>query len=150
MHVLTVLDHPDPNSFSAAVAQAFMDGAASAGHECELADLNAEGFDPRWGMADRLAGSFWRRGHTCGSRWSSGRAATPNSGKPSRIRRNPTAPPSGITLIQPKHLVSSGGPLIGSLRPSHLADSGTPESPPRRPGCCHDARRSRFHRSPAR
>lgn len=52
MHVLTVLDHPNPASFSAAVAQRFMAGAQSAGHSVELADLNAEGFDPRWTMAD--------------------------------------------------------------------------------------------------
>lgn len=52
MHVLTILDHPNPNSFSAAVAQRFMSGAEAAGHTIELADLNAEGFDPRWSMAD--------------------------------------------------------------------------------------------------
>jgi len=52
MHVLTVLDHPNPKSFSAAVAAAFMDGARAAGHSTELADLHAEGFDPRWTMAD--------------------------------------------------------------------------------------------------
>ena len=55
MQVLTVLDHPDPHAFSAAVAQAFMKGARSAGHVCEIADLYAEGFDPRWTMADRAA-----------------------------------------------------------------------------------------------
>ncbi|MEM7378420.1 MAG: NAD(P)H-dependent oxidoreductase [Pseudomonadota bacterium] len=52
MHVLTVLDHPNPTSFSAAVAQRFIDGARAAGHTAELADLHAEGFDPRWSMAD--------------------------------------------------------------------------------------------------
>lgn len=52
MHVLTILDHPDPNAFSAAVAKHFMDGAMAAGHSVELADLHAEGFDPRWTMAD--------------------------------------------------------------------------------------------------
>ncbi|MET1410994.1 NAD(P)H-dependent oxidoreductase [Roseibium sp. HPY-6] len=52
MHVLTVLDHPDPTSFSAAAARKFMDGVASAGHSAELVDLHAEGFDPRWTMAD--------------------------------------------------------------------------------------------------
>lgn len=52
MHVLIVLDHPDPASFSRAVAHRFIDGAAHAGHTTELADLNAEGFDPRWRMAD--------------------------------------------------------------------------------------------------
>lgn len=52
MHVLTILDHPDPHSFSAAVAHRFMDGAKAAGHSVELADLHAEGFDPRWSLAD--------------------------------------------------------------------------------------------------
>jgi NAD(P)H dehydrogenase (quinone) len=55
MHVLTVLDHPDPASFSAAVAQQFMAGASAAGHTFELADLYREGFDPRWSMADITA-----------------------------------------------------------------------------------------------
>lgn len=52
MHILTVLDHPNPKSFSAAVAQQFMEGAEGAGHSVELADLNGEAFDPRWTMAD--------------------------------------------------------------------------------------------------
>jgi NAD(P)H dehydrogenase (quinone) len=52
VHVLTVLDHPDPNAFSAAVARQFMAGAAAAGHSVELSDLHAEGFDPCWGLAD--------------------------------------------------------------------------------------------------
>ena len=55
MHVLTILDHPNPASFSAAVAQHFMDGAKAAGHSVELADLHEEGFDPRWTMADIAA-----------------------------------------------------------------------------------------------
>ncbi|MGI9367641.1 MAG: NAD(P)H-dependent oxidoreductase [Ruegeria sp.] len=57
MHVLTVLDHPNPASFSAAVAQQFMEGAKTAGHSVELADLHAEGFNPRWTMADIEADS---------------------------------------------------------------------------------------------
>jgi NAD(P)H dehydrogenase (quinone) len=52
MHILVVLDHPDPNSLSAALAQKFISGAQSAGHTTELADLNTEGFDPRWTIAD--------------------------------------------------------------------------------------------------
>ncbi|WGI21569.1 NAD(P)H-dependent oxidoreductase [Amylibacter sp. IMCC11727] len=52
MHILVVLDHPDPNSFSAAIAAEFIRGASEAGHTTELADLNAEEFDPRWSMAD--------------------------------------------------------------------------------------------------
>lgn len=52
MHVLTLLDHPDPNSFSSVVAREFCAGAESVGHSTELADLHAERFDPRWSMAD--------------------------------------------------------------------------------------------------
>ena len=52
MHVLTILDHPNRASFSAAVARNFNEGAEAAGHSVELADLHAEGFDPRWSMAD--------------------------------------------------------------------------------------------------
>ena len=52
MHVLTILDHPDSESFTAAAAQKFMEGANAAGHTTELGDLHAEGFDPRWSMAD--------------------------------------------------------------------------------------------------
>ena len=52
MHVLTVLDHPDPRSFSSAIAREFCAGAKTAGHTTELADLHAGNFDPRWTMAD--------------------------------------------------------------------------------------------------
>ncbi|MGI9351244.1 MAG: NAD(P)H-dependent oxidoreductase [Rhizobiaceae bacterium] len=52
MHVLTVLDHPDINSFSHATARHFMEGVKAAGHTTELADLHAEGFDPRWSIPD--------------------------------------------------------------------------------------------------
>ncbi|WP_164661825.1 NAD(P)H-dependent oxidoreductase [Tropicibacter sp. Alg240-R139] len=52
MHVLTVLDHPNPTSFSAAAATRFMEGAQAAGHTVELADLHAEGFNPLWTMQD--------------------------------------------------------------------------------------------------
>jgi NAD(P)H dehydrogenase (quinone) len=44
--VLTVLCHPRPDSFTAAVAAAFRAGLAESGHAGELADLYAEGFDP--------------------------------------------------------------------------------------------------------
>lgn len=52
MHILTVLDHPNPNSFTAAAVARFSEGARAAGHTTELADLHSEGFDPRWTMAD--------------------------------------------------------------------------------------------------
>lgn len=63
MHVLTILDHPDPTSFSAAIARAFCEGAEMAGHTSELADLHAEGFDPRWSMADIEADSSGQAPH---------------------------------------------------------------------------------------
>jgi NAD(P)H dehydrogenase (quinone) len=46
MHVLTVLSHPNPNSFSHSVAKRFVEGAQSVGHSVEVADLYAEDFDP--------------------------------------------------------------------------------------------------------
>jgi NAD(P)H dehydrogenase (quinone) len=52
LHVLTILDHPDPNSFTAASGAQFMKGATTAGHTVELADLHTEGFDPRWSTVD--------------------------------------------------------------------------------------------------
>ncbi|MDA5556590.1 NAD(P)H-dependent oxidoreductase [Shimia sp. MMG029] len=52
MHVLTVLDHPTPSCFSATAAARFIAGLRSAGHTAELADLNAEGFNPLWSLAD--------------------------------------------------------------------------------------------------
>ncbi len=52
MHVLIVIDHHNPASFSHAVAARFADGARAAGHTIEIADLRAEGFDPRWQAGD--------------------------------------------------------------------------------------------------
>ncbi len=52
MHVLIVIDHPDPNSLTHALAKRFSEGAVNAGHTVEFADLHAENFDPRWSMAD--------------------------------------------------------------------------------------------------
>ncbi|MEM7441158.1 MAG: NAD(P)H-dependent oxidoreductase [Pseudomonadota bacterium] len=53
MHVLIVIDHPTPKSFTHAAANRFADGTRDAGHTTEIADLYAEGFDPRWSVADR-------------------------------------------------------------------------------------------------
>ena len=52
MHILTVIDHPDPNSLTHAVAARFTNGVLDAGHTSETADLHAEGFSPVWSMAD--------------------------------------------------------------------------------------------------
>ena len=46
MRVLTVYAHPDPGSFNHAVLEAFTRGLADAGHESEVVDLYAIGFDP--------------------------------------------------------------------------------------------------------
>ena len=45
MHILTVIDHPDPKSFTHAIAVRFGEGAQEAGHTVETADLHAEGFN---------------------------------------------------------------------------------------------------------
>lgn len=55
MPALIVTANPDPNSLTAAVARAIADGARRAGSEATIADLTAEGFDPRYGAADRAA-----------------------------------------------------------------------------------------------
>ena len=52
MNVLVIFDHPRRNSFSGAVLDKLIDGLAAAGHTVELADLRAEGFDPRLAPAD--------------------------------------------------------------------------------------------------
>ncbi|MEM8774446.1 MAG: NAD(P)H-dependent oxidoreductase [Pseudomonadota bacterium] len=52
MRILTVIDNPDPNSFTHAIAERFNDGAIQAGHTVEIADLYVENFDPRWQIAD--------------------------------------------------------------------------------------------------
>jgi NAD(P)H dehydrogenase (quinone) len=51
MHVLIVLAHPLATSFTAAVAHALRDGILTSG-TAEIADLHAEGFDPRFTEAD--------------------------------------------------------------------------------------------------
>ncbi|MGE4244764.1 MAG: NAD(P)H oxidoreductase [Parvibaculaceae bacterium] len=47
MNVLVVFDHPRRSSFGGAVLDSVLAGLAEAGHRAELADLRAEGFDPR-------------------------------------------------------------------------------------------------------
>lgn len=57
MHALIVVAHPNPNSLSHAVAHHIGQGIekAGSGHSFELADLSAEGFDPRF-TKDDIAG----------------------------------------------------------------------------------------------
>lgn len=59
MPILIVVGHPNPDSFTHAIAAAFAAGAESNGHQVELADLHAEKFDPRWTSADQ-AGEIGR------------------------------------------------------------------------------------------
>lgn len=57
MYALIVVSHPDPGSLSHAVAEHLGDGVSLSGADnaFEIADLAAEGFDPRYTMADRTA-----------------------------------------------------------------------------------------------
>jgi len=60
--VLVVFDHPRRDSFCGAVLDSVVAGLAAAGHAAEVADLRAEGFDPRlppedepdWNDADKV------------------------------------------------------------------------------------------------
>ncbi|CAA9270608.1 MAG: NAD(P)H oxidoreductase YrkL @ Putative NADPH-quinone reductase (modulator of drug activity B) @ Flavodoxin 2 [uncultured Arthrobacter sp.] len=57
MHILTVYSHPTREHFPAAVLDAFVEGVVQAGHTAEVADLQAENFDPRFTAADHA--HFW-------------------------------------------------------------------------------------------
>lgn len=71
MRILLVLDHPytissaqdvpHQRSFTAAVAAAAMRGARAAGHDVDLIDLAADGFQPAMSRQDLTA---WRQGCT--------------------------------------------------------------------------------------
>lgn len=71
MRILVVLDHPytlasaedvpHRRSFSAAVASAAMRGAEAGGHDVDLIDLAADGFQPAMSREDLVA---WRKGET--------------------------------------------------------------------------------------
>ncbi|WP_449278903.1 NAD(P)H-dependent oxidoreductase [Leucobacter sp. GX24907] len=52
MHALVVVSHPFTGSFSHAMANQVIAGLTEAGHTAELADLAAEGFDPRFTFED--------------------------------------------------------------------------------------------------
>ena len=54
MHALIVVAHPDPGSFSHHVARHVAQGAVEGDgdHAAKVADLAAEGFDPRFSVAD--------------------------------------------------------------------------------------------------
>ena len=52
MHALIVVAHPNPNSLTHSVAAHVGEGLSSGGNTFEIADLTAEGFDPRFTAAD--------------------------------------------------------------------------------------------------
>ena len=52
MHALIVVAHPDPRSFTHGVASHVAEGVSAGGDSFEIADLAAEGFDPRFTAAD--------------------------------------------------------------------------------------------------
>jgi len=55
MHALIVVAHPNPGSFSHGVAAEVAEGVTASGATFEIADLTAEGFDPRFSAADIAA-----------------------------------------------------------------------------------------------
>lgn len=52
MHALIVVAHPDPRSLSHGIAAQLAAGVEMAGHSHEIADISAEGFDPRYTAGD--------------------------------------------------------------------------------------------------
>lgn len=52
MHALIVVAHHDPQSLTHSVAAEVGAGLTASGHTFEMADLAAEGFDPRYTAAD--------------------------------------------------------------------------------------------------
>jgi len=52
MHALIVVAHPRPGSATHAVAARVAEGVRRTGHSAEIADLAAEGFDPRFSEHD--------------------------------------------------------------------------------------------------
>jgi len=56
MHALIVVSHPNPQSLTHAIATQILQGATASGdHTADIADLSAEGFDPRYNAADVAA-----------------------------------------------------------------------------------------------
>jgi len=54
-HALIVIAHPEKTSLTHALAEALADGLQQDGHGTTLADLAAEGFDPRFTLDDHRA-----------------------------------------------------------------------------------------------
>lgn len=53
MHALIVVAHHDPQSLTHSLAAQVAAGLSASGHKFEIADLAAEGFDPRYNAADQ-------------------------------------------------------------------------------------------------
>lgn len=53
MHALIVVAHHDPQSLTHSLAAQVAAGLSASGHTFEIADLAAEGFDPRYNAADQ-------------------------------------------------------------------------------------------------
>jgi len=53
MRILVLYAHPDPESYVAALLRASLDALSRAGHEVDLCDLYAEGFDPVLRLPER-------------------------------------------------------------------------------------------------
>jgi NAD(P)H dehydrogenase (quinone) len=53
MHALIVVAHHDPQSLTHGLAAQVAAGLSASGHTFEIADLAAEGFDPRYSAADQ-------------------------------------------------------------------------------------------------
>ena len=64
MKTLVVFSHPRRDSFCGAVMDSFTAGLTAAGHGAEIADLHAEGFDPRLSEADEPDWSNPRKRYT--------------------------------------------------------------------------------------
>lgn len=55
MRILVLYANPNPESFGAALCRAVVENLGRGGHEVDLCDLYAEGFDPVISAAERLA-----------------------------------------------------------------------------------------------
>jgi len=55
MHALIIVAHPDPASLTHTVAARLAEGVLGTGHTFEIADIAAEGFDPRFNAGDLAA-----------------------------------------------------------------------------------------------
>ncbi|KAA2236505.1 NAD(P)H-dependent oxidoreductase [Salinarimonas soli] len=53
MRILVLYAHPDPESYVAALLRASLEALARAGHEADLCDLYADGFDPVLSLGER-------------------------------------------------------------------------------------------------